>query len=407
MAFSYPSHALIAYGLLAAFSVLAFFRGRLAAAFVLGGILLITAIGLLAGGYLQYSRRVFAENELWNNIFQAESFTLIQRGWEDMAVLVLLNKYSVTWAVALALSWQNRDLRDLVLVVGGFACALACVGLFNTPQLWDRFLGRGIDHLWVTCMTLALVAGWQRALDAVRASRVAAFLTRAFSATIVAGILFVAGRGFGEYALATAHNLTRFMPEGRWAALQWIDRNVQPGTSVAAIDWDDITFIPIYTRAKLMVDNMVIGGRGPVDEMKRYVALWKILGYDRAVLERRLVTTTQSALQRFRSKRPRNPPLVDAETYASGQIAEALVYWPYVKTVNGIAIAGPNYETTAEFVVWAMALYDAADPRAAVKEYDVRLVVVSGVERQFEPVFAVNYKLLFENATHRVYAVAQ
>jgi hypothetical protein len=195
------------------------------------------------------------------------------------------------------------------------------------------------------------------------------------------------------------------MPEGRWQALKWIDKNVAAGTTVAALDWDDITFIPIYTHAKLAVDNMIVGGRSPADEMKRYAAVWKILGLDESQLRQRIANSTRAAQRRL-TQTPqslRSPPLVaDPEMYASGQIAEALIYWPYVKTVQGLTVVDANNVVTTDFVEWAMSLYRVSDPVASVKDLGIEYLVLSGAERSLPVSFGVLTKLVFENATHRI-----
>jgi hypothetical protein len=407
LAFSYPSHTMIAYGLLGGFAGLALLRGHIRSATVLAAVAVLTILLLVSFGYVGYVRRVFAESELWNNIFQSDSITLIERPLGSMTLLVLVNKFTITFWIALALSWRSRDLRDLVLLVGMVASGLACTGLFNMPQLWDRFLGRGIDHLWVTCLMLSLVSGYVQLVRAMRRTPRSMRASQFAAGAILVAILAIPAKGFGGYALASCCNLTRFMPDSRWQALAWIDRNVPPGSSVAALNWDDITFVPLYTHAKLLVDNTIVGGRSPVAELERYVALWKVLGYDRALLERRLTATVQSAMRRLSSSyaRLRNPPLVDEETYASGQIAEAILYWPYVKTVGGIAIADSSQTTTSAFVAATMAKYDAINPAVAVHDFDIRYVMVSGAERALSANFAVPATLVYENPTHRIYAL--
>lgn len=409
MAFSYPSRTLVAYLVLSGFAGLAFLEGRKQAAIALSAILALTAIALLSTGYPGYVRKVFAENELWNNIFRQDKIALIDRSIGAMATIVFLNKYMITFVISLGLVWERRDLRGLVAVVGLIACAFACVGLFDTPLLWDRFLGRGVDQIWLMCVMLALTSAWPRVAEALKHRALLARSWQIFSAAIVIGILLIPARGFGEYAIASSRNLTRFMPEGRWEALRWIDEHVASGTTVAAPDWDDITFIPIYTHAKLAVDNMIIGGRSPADEMKRYAEVWKILGLGQELLRQRVLDSTGAAMRRF-SLSPaeaRSSPLVpDAEKYASGQIAEALIYWPYVKTVEGITVADASNVPTADFVNWAMSFYQAADPKLNVGALGIEYVVLSGAENSLPVSFAVPAKLVFANATHRIFRLS-
>jgi hypothetical protein len=99
--------------------------------------------------------------------------------------------------------------------------------------------------------------------------------------------------------------------------------------------------------------------------------------------------------------------LVDnGEGYASGQIAEALVYWPYVKMVDGVEVAGTSSRTNERFVDWAMSFYRAAVPKLGVSSYNIEYVVLSGAELCLPVSFAVPATLVFENATHRIFRLS-
>lgn len=410
MAFSYPSRTLVAYAILSGFAGLAFFEGRKRAAIALSAILALTVIVLLFAGYPGYARRVFAANELWNNIFRQDRIALVDRSIGAMAMIVFVNKYMITFLISIGLVWEKRDLRGLVAVVGLISCAFACVGLFDTPLLWDRFLGRGIDQIWLTCVMLALTSASPLVGEALKNRALLARSWQVVGAVVVVGILLIPARGFGEYAIASSRNLTRFMPEGRWEALRWIDEHVASGTTVAALDWDDITFIPIYTHARLAVDNMIIGGRSPADEIRRYAEVWKILGLSPELLRQRVLSSTGAAMRRLSltTAELRSPPLVpNAEAYASGQIAEALIYWPYVKTVEGITVADASNAPTAEFVDWAMSFYQVADPKLNVGALGIEYVVLSGAENSLPVFFAAPARLVFANATHRIFRLSR
>ena len=406
MAFSYPSRALVAYLVLGGLACCALLRKKHHAAIALISLGGTTVCILLLGGYIGFIRRVFAENELWNNIFKNDSMVLIQRPLTQMIALVTINKYSVSLAAAVWCLWRFRDFRDFTVVVGIVACALVTTGLFDMPLLWHRFLDRGVDHLWFTCLVVALVAGWRELVGKMLPPMAAHRATvLALCAAIAVSVL-----AFGEYAIASSKNLTRFMPQGRWEAISWVNRNVDRGTVVAALDWDDITFVPIYSSAKLAVGHMIIGGRSPQEEMRRYTAVWKILGLERQALQVRLETMValHVARRRMSTRQFRNPPLGSHEEYAASQIAEAILYWPYVPSVNGIQIASSREATVVNpaLVNWAMSLYDAADPERDLKEMAVRYIMVSGAERNLHPHPVKAARLAFENATHQIFAVA-
>ena len=404
MAFSYPSHTFIAYAALSGYAGLAYLRGHKQAAACLLTIGLIAASVLLFGGYVGYVRQTFADNELWNNIFSNEGLTLVQRPYSTMARMALVNRYTVTLSLAIWLAWKNRELRDMALLFGGIGCVLILSTLFDMPQLSTRFLTRGIDHLWLTVFAIASLWSWQERLKPWLLAAKAVRLVQFLQVTIFASILTAPAIGFGSYALASAKNLTRFMPEGRWEALDWINKNLQKRATVAALDWDDIAFIPIYTPANLVVNNMIIGGRGPADELKRYVALWKILGFPRNELEKRLTAMVDAAsqLRNAPAEDINHPPLLEPRTYASSQIAAAVLYWPYVQKVGSIDIAEGG-QTAVPFVNWAMTLYDELDTKAAVKDYPFSIVMLSGVELNLPLKAQIPLVQVFKNKTHTIY----
>lgn len=406
MAFSYPSHALIAYACLGGYAILAFLRGNRQGAITLSLIGALTALGLLIGGYVGFVQQTLSANELWNNIFHKESLALVDRPVWDIARMAFINRYTVTLSLALWLAWKNRELRDMVLVFGAIGCGLALTRLFDMPQLTTRFLDRGIDHLWLAVFATACLWAWQKRFKPWVSSRNLARGARLLEAAILIPVLAIPAIGFGSYALVSANNLTRYMPEGRWRALEWIGGNVPKGDTIAALNWDDITFIPIYTHANLAVDNMIIGGRGPADELRRYVALWKMLGFPREQLEARLASMIQAGMLR-RNSRPearKRPPLLEPEVYASSQIADAVLYWPYVQKVNGIDIAAER-KTSKTFLNWAMALYDDQDAKAVAKEYRISMVLLSGAELNIPLKAQIPLEQVFKNQTHTMYRV--
>lgn len=404
MAFSYPSRVLTAYFVLAGLAFFSIVRGKRNAAIALFSIGLCAVALLLLGGYVSYVKHVFAANELWNNIFGGQSKTLIERPLLSMFVIVAFNKYTISLVLSLILVWPNRDLRDLTMIVGVLACFLASTYLFDMPLLSPRFLDRGVDHVWFMCLMLALVAGWKRWEELGAAQRVMRILVL----PVFLLALLVPMRAFGEYAMVSARNSTRFMSAGRWEALQWIKSNVERGATIAAPDWDDITFIPIYTSAKLAIDNMIIGGRSPGDELLRYVSVWKLLGFDRKILETRLLEMVPATVRRRKLKLEgfRNPPLSPGEDFPSSQIAEAVIYWPYVSKVNSINVAAPEGKTNPALVAWIMSMYDRVDAQTVIKDLNIKYVLLSGAEIKFDGRLAGVCDLVFENATHKLCAVS-
>ncbi|MGM4906233.1 hypothetical protein AB8B21_05845 [Tardiphaga sp. 866_E4_N2_1] len=409
-AFFYPSRTLIAFLLLVGFGALAAIEGRKKPALALFSICVASILMLLAGGYVGYVRQVFAENELWNNIFQNEKIELVNRPLGQALLIVFVNKYFITYVVSLLIVWRDRELRALIGVVGLIASGAACVGLFNTPLLWDRFLGRGIDHTWLACFPIAFVLLFSRLGKRMSGDGRSILVWRTLAAVVVIGVLLIPLKGFGEYAIASSKNLTRFMPAGRWEALRWVDANVQSNDTVAALNWDDITFVPIYTRAKLAVDNLIVGGRSPSNEMMRYAAVAKIIGLSEEAFRARLENSTRAASARLslNARQLRAPPLSPSEEeYAAGQIAEAVIYWPYIATVDGVAVADSAGVPTEGFIRWAMSMYEQSEPLRATRDLKIKYIVVSGAELSSTTTPRVPADLVYENVTHRIYRLRE
>lgn len=400
MAFSYPSRTIVAYFVLGGLAAFAMCRRYKVQATTLVLIGVGTLLLLFAGGYFRYVQRVFAANELWNNIFEVQSRKLVDRPFLEMLSIAFLNKYILSFGLSLVLVWRYRCLRDLTIVVGVLACALACTALFDMSLLWPRFLDRGIDHVWFMCLLLSIVAGW-KSFVLPNVPRVGS----AVAAVFVLFVIAVPAYGFGTYAFASSQNLTRQVSIGRWDAIQWIKKNVHPGTPVTALDWTDIAFIPIYTSAKLVVDNMIIGGRSPEEEVRRYVASWRLLSLSRSALESRLTLMVPETLRRRSLKVAnfRSPPLTSAEQFAASQLAEAVVYWPYVSTIRGTAVADGANQTNSKFVEWALSLYDKTD-EADLDWLQAKYVVISGAEAELGAKPPNRFKLVFATPSHRIYA---
>jgi hypothetical protein len=296
----------------------------------------------------------------------------------------------------------------MVLIIGGIACLLACCTVFDMPQLWGRFLGRGIDHLWFMTFIISCAYGFGRFCSLRPYSATRWNLWFIVKYPLLAAVIAVPLFSFGNYALASVNNLTRFMPASRWQALEWVDANVEKGRIIAALNWDDINFIPIYTHANLAIDNMIIGGRSPEAEFERYIAAWKILGLPRDVLKSRLENTIATTLKRTRSDREKlfNPPLLTEEEYASAEIAECAIYWPYVKKLFDVPVATGS-QSSAEFVEMAMQLYDNADIEMLMNKYDFSYIMLSGAEYGLEMKPALNMELVFENKGHQIYILSK
>ena len=80
------------------------------------------------------------------------------------------------------------------------------------------------------------------------------------------------------------------------------------------------------------------------------------------------------------------------------------MYWPYVSKVHGIDIAISANEPNPKLVDWVLSLYDKAEMPNATESLQIKYVLLSGAEMALSPKIDGKYKLVFQNATHRIYA---
>lgn len=405
MAFSYPSHTVIACAALGGYAALSFLRNRKREAVILVTIGALTALTLLLGDYIDFVRHTINENQMWANVFNNETLTLVDKPWWTLIRMAFLNKYTLSFALALWLAKRNGELLDMVALLGGMAFLCNLTTLFSMPQFSVRFLSRGIEQLWMTVFVTACLLGWKdliKPLIFFRAPRLAGVM-EAISLLL---ILILPAAGIGAYTLKSFKTLSHFMPQSRWDALQWIAMNVPPNETIAALDWDDITFVPVYTHTNLAMDNMIIGGRGPEDEMERYAALWKIIGFPREKLELRIKEAVETAIrwQHQSTSQLFESELLEPELYATGQVATMALYWPSVTKVWNKDISHDG-KTSQSVVSRVMALYDSVDSKSALKEYRISWIVLSGAEQNLPFNAAVPLEPVFKNRTHSIYKV--
>ena len=411
MAFSYPSHAFIAYTLLIGFAGLNLLRRDWFRFAAFAGVGAATLIFLLAIDYPGMVSRILNNSELWTNIFAQDKLTL--RSYDaDFLVAVVINKYLLTFAIMLVMTRSERILRDVVLVVGLIGWLLSLSHLFDMPQLWGRFLGRGIDHVWTITFAICLgtlLAKWSPALETlVRFKQMRRWnwntLALGLSVMLLTGLLVVPLWGFGRLGMIHLHDESRFLPQAKMDAYRWIAANIPAGTPIAVLDWEDISILPIYSKAALVVGHNVIDGRSPREELERFVNTHKFLGRSREDLVALVTAGPKAVLAADRSGGSR-PPFLDAATFESYQFMNGILYWPYIKLIEDMPIATKDIEPviTPQFMQVLLKIYDDADPATFLQRYSVGAVVVNANDPFIHgPGFAL--REVFRNSSHVVYS---
>jgi hypothetical protein len=275
MAFSYPPHALITYLLLVMFAAVNFFSRDWKGLLHIVGVGVACLVFLMLARVPQQLTAGFSENTFISAVYSSEDAMASGTVSWLSVISLLVSKYALSLAAALALSWHNVQLRRAVMVVGGVAILMS--GAVLLPQLYTvRFLNRGIDHLWFIVMATVVAAALTSALQQ-RWSTLSKYATGVGAALAVALFaLPVAG-----FSALLNHNLTdgrRFVPEGQWQAYQWLKKNAE-GETIAALSWEDVEFIAVYMpKLRAIFSNADLRNQRPELAMAAFVGTWKDLG---------------------------------------------------------------------------------------------------------------------------------
>jgi hypothetical protein len=409
MAFSYPPHALVAYLLLVGFAA-----ANLVARDWLGfrhfmAIGLATLAFLLIAGIPELLAAGFAEDTFASAVYSPQDALAQSRiSWGTLASL-LISKYTVSFAIALALVWHQPLLRRLVVIVGVIAIALSITVLLP-PIFTGRFLGRGIDHLWFIVLATVFfdrLAALFELLNAV-SGRIVGPRAAGVVAIIAAGLLFaLPAVGFTTVLRNNLDSDRRFVPRGQWDAYTWLRDNAD-GETIVALNWPDIEFIAVYLpEVRTIYGNADLANRRPEAVFPGFVATWKALGLPRSKLEdwaRRAVAAEMERRINFAKSQP--APFLSEDDYAASRLAQALVYYPYISEFEGGPVAiieGRDRRSSDSFVTNVMKLYDQA-PAEFLGDHDVSTLILSPFEKALISDQALaDWQLVFDNDQRSIY----
>lgn len=404
MAFSYPSHALIVYLLLVMFAAVNFLSRDWE------GLLHFMAIGAACLVFLLLARvphqltAGFSENTFISAVYNSED--AIEGGhvtWQS-AISLLVTKYTLSLTAALALVWNDRQLRRAVIVVGGVTVLMS--GAVLLPPLYTvRFLNRGIDHLWFIVMA-TVVAAWlvprvQQYWNAPPRYAAAA------GAALAVALFALPAVGFSTLLNQNLTDGRRFVPEGQWQAYQWLAENAA-GETVAALSWDDVEFIAVYMpKLHTIFSNADLSNHRPELAMAEFVGTWKDLGLTADKLEDWTQRSVEAEEQRRRAFYQESAsPFLSADDYAASRIAQAIVYYPYITRFAGEAIADGKAKakrSSDAFVRNVLKIY-ADSPSGYIAARGVRTLILSPYEKALvSPAALESWQLEFETPERAIY----
>src|SRR5271157_3266169 len=415
MSFTYPSHAIAAYGLVTAFSNTALYRRKWRACVTFVSIGTATLLFLEVIKYRQMMSELLSRSQLWNNIFATEKLVLLSPEIGYVLAAILFNKYLLTFLAMLYLARNQPLLVDIVAATGMVVVPLSGVYLFNMPQLWGRFLGRGVDHLWFMLLVVVVGNALRRTITGLRTgdARTQTFrdvCRRTFSGMAIGMFLILfllPGYGFTRLAVQTASDGSRFIPKETMEAYRWMGTHLTHKAEVATLDWEDITLLPIYTDLNLVVGHSVIDGRSPTEELKRFVETWKFLGYDRLQLEHLIDLGPTAVRGLFEAKISAHLPYLAETEFAASQFMMGILYWPYVHDVAGIKIVKDEKwgRISPAFRRYVLDIYDSAEPGEFIRRYKVNYVIMSA-KQLMSPGSPKGVRLLHRTGTRSIFAPA-
>lgn len=408
MAFSYPSHALISYGLLGAFAIVSYWRGYRYKALAFASIAMGTMLLLLSIGYLTILSDTLNNSELWKNIFAGEKFVLRQKTFSFIAGVVL-NKYLLTFIIMLLLARGNEKLQQVLYAVGIVGLPLSMVCLLDTPQLWSRFLGRGIDHIWFMFIAVCAASAIER-VRLVAITNQSVWRRRSVAGAAMVVVLIAAvlpAYVFSRMAIQNVNEGSRYLPAERVEGYKWLNEHISSNATVVSLNWEDITLLPIYSSATLVVGHSVLDGRSPIEELRRYVESWRFFGRTRNDLVKLLEIAPDAILDQHRlAYRGTKVPFLDEREFEGAQFMEGVLYWPYVKKVGEVPIVGadPNVrKVSPEFEQLVLRLFDTADPQSFLTRYSVQAIVADAQDLPAQHHLS-EYTELFRNSELVIYS---
>ncbi len=406
MAFSYPSHMVIAYGLLLTYSMVSLYRRKWKTSISFVSIVVINLVFLEIIRYRQTLKELLNNSELWNNIFASEKMVLISHDPGFLASVILTGKYFLTFVFMFLLTRKKPFLRDVVVATGIVAIALSGIYLFEMPQLSTRFLGRGLDHLWFALMIVVTFSFLYEKIGNTNPKLCFGSALKTFSLASFVAVLLFSGYAFGHIAARTTMNNSRFIPESTMEAYRWMDKNIPRNAQVATLDWEDITLLPIFTKVSLVVGHNIIDGRSPNEELIRFVDTYRFLGFGATKLEK-LLDNGPGAIRSMRQPSCRERvPCLQQDLFEASQFMEGVLYFPYITKVNNIELVDEKTNAiNTEFRQYVLNLYKNANIDEFLNKYDVEYVVINNRESLPASVSG-NIILVYNTSSHSIFKVA-
>ena len=415
-AYTQPSILPITYSLVACGAFFtAWLEKNLAKAYHLTAILGFSALILILSGYFKDLQATMQVNPLWIEMFERNKFSLAGSSIFISLAGFAFNKYILTGLLMIMLMQRYfKDMRIYILPVIITGMILSSFILFKINDTSSRFFGRGIDLLWVLIFAFVFLRFFfEIFLPSIEQLFIKGGLETFKSRSLVkiAGVIFFAVMvlvpfvGLAKYSYSAAKNNIFSVAKAEWSAYRWLNENVNDYQTVAAVDWEEIAMIPLYSQANLLAGYMVINNRPPIENVKKYCALWKYLSFPKEELEtlvRGSVDNYRLHLKRaFEFESVLKPPLLNRTAFNSASFFAGLSR-PYVKVLAGVNVTEPDGSINNTFVDKIMEIYDQINPDDFMPQADF-IMLSQETAASLPHVIPDEFALVFVSSVHKIY----
>jgi hypothetical protein len=364
LAFNYPPQTIVGYLILTGLTAMFLLEKEMRKGFVFFGLGLSILAALALMNYpnlvARYSNDTNSFGSIWN-----VSFSGVREGVTFGGALSLLVKYALITVLSVYAAGSDRELRRWLIVLGLIGLIFIILDLFaNNSLVSYRLLYRAHSLVWL-CFVAAACIGWFSRSSMKWIERFGPWQNRVRRAIVFLSILLVIVVplvGFSRFAWKNFQDRTHYLEKGQYEAYQWLRKNSPKGSVVLAMDWDDVSLIPMYTDNYLFFGHLIVDNRSPVEEVARYLQAWSMLGlpdFRLKGLVSESVLHASDLIRYWPLYGLDRPPPFDRIAFESAMFVYGLVYWPFIGNLDGVSLAKDDSRgADSDFVKKVIAWYD-------------------------------------------------
>lgn len=196
-----------------------------------------------------------------------------------------------------------------------------------------------------------------------------------------------------KMAIALYKNNSFFMPKDEWEIYKYIKTHTKPRANFLATSFSPLQLLPAYTHANLYVRGAEWLEK-PADELAKFVSAYKYIYGNCADL----ITEFKNYFSHSFSSAAN---FIKDESKLKGfHLINTLIYYPFVKKINGINLTNDNKNWTDEFLNYLnMLAEDVNTPDLTKIDY----LLLEKSDKLANANFKKDFSLLFENQSYQLY----